>query len=241
MDHASRRERLSRALKDESADALLITNPVNVTYLTGFSGDSSYVVLSAARAILVSDGRFTTQIAEECPGLETSIRPPTQTVAQAAGAALAKLGVGSAGFESSHLTIAEHEALSAAAPGVAWKPGKDRVEKLRQLKDPAEITQIREAIHIAERAFAMFRALARAEDSEKELADAMEGYVRRAGGKGTSFPTIVAVGPRAALPHAPPTGRRLGEAPLVLIDWGASGPFYKSDLTRVLLRNNNSP
>jgi Xaa-Pro aminopeptidase len=238
---ARRREALASAARAEALHAVLITSPVNVTYLTGFSGDSSYLVLAGDRAILVSDGRFTTQIAEECPGLETSIRPPTQTVAQAAGAVLTKLGVGTAGFESNHLTIAEHEALTAAAPAVAWKPGKDRVEKLRQIKDAGEIVQIRAAIHIAERAFAMFRAFARAEDSEKELADALEAYVRRAGGKGTSFPPIVAVGERAALPHAPPTARRLGEAPLVLVDWGASGPFYKSDLTRVLLRNNNSP
>jgi Xaa-Pro aminopeptidase len=64
--------------------------------------------------------------------------------------------------------------------------------------------------------------------------------VRRAGGRCTSFPTIVAIGPRAALPHAPPTQHRVSEAPLLLLDWGASGRFYKSDLTRVLVQRKNS-
>src|SRR5262249_35910929 len=68
----------------------------------------------------------------------------------------------------------------------------------------------------------------------KYLSDSMEAYVRAAGGACTSFPTIVAVGERAALPHAPPTTRTVAENPLLLLDWGASGLFYKSDFTRVL-------
>jgi len=78
------------------------------------------------------------------------------------------------------------------------------------------------------------------DDSEKELSDALEMYVRRAGGRCTSFPTIVAVGSRAALPHCPPSSRRVHEAELLLVDWGASGRFYKSDLTRVLVPRKTS-
>jgi Xaa-Pro aminopeptidase len=85
----------------------------------------------------------------------------------------------------------------------------------------------------------MFRAMLRREDDEKSLADGMEMYLRRAGGKCGSFPAIVAGGPRAALPHAPPTGARVGDQPLLLVDWGASGTFYKSDLTRVLWWREN--
>src|SRR5207248_1385023 len=102
-----------------------------------------------------------------------------------------------------------------------------------------EVAQIREAVTVAEQAFAAFRALLRSDDTEKELCDALEGYVRRFGGTCTSFPSIVAAGARAALPHAPPTGRTVGESELLLVDWGASGRFYKSDLTRVLLPRKN--
>ena len=96
------------------------------------------------------------------------------------------------------------------APAINWKGDKDRVESLRVVKDASEVAQIREAIGIAERAFGMFRAMLRPEDSEKDLCDALERYIRRAGGHCTSFPSIVAVGERAALPHAPPTSKDRG-------------------------------
>jgi Xaa-Pro aminopeptidase len=90
-------------------------------------------------------------------------------------------------------------------------------------------------VDIAERAFQAFLSLLRPEDQEKDLADLMDHYLRRAGGLGSCFPPIVAVGERAALPHANPTDRRVKEAGLLLVDWGATGPkLYKSDLTRVL-------
>src|ERR1700692_4964439 len=97
--HALRRERLTRLLIEEQLDGVLIANPVNVTYLTGFSGDSSALVLTRDRAVLVSDPRFTGQIADECPGLETYIRTPAQKVFEAFAEALGKLGVHNTGFE----------------------------------------------------------------------------------------------------------------------------------------------
>jgi Xaa-Pro aminopeptidase len=235
-----RRQRLAAALAEEGLDLLLVSNAINVTYLTGFSGESSYLLLAADRAVLVSDGRFTEQLAQECPGLEVYIRPPAQTLAEAAAAILQKLGARRLGFESGHLTVAEYEQLRDLTPAADWKGARDRVERLRALKDPGEVGQIREAIRIAERAFAMFRAMLEPDSTEKALSDAMEGYVRRAGGRCTSFPSIVAVGERAALPHAPPTAKRVTEAGLLLVDWGASGRFYKSDLTRVLATRKNA-
>src|ERR687893_746929 len=96
----ARRERLWQSAEREGLDALLVTNPINVSYLTGFSGESSYLVLARAKTLLVSDGRFTEQIAEECPGLEAVIRPPTQTVHEAAAGVLNRLTAGAIGFES---------------------------------------------------------------------------------------------------------------------------------------------
>jgi Xaa-Pro aminopeptidase len=232
--HVTRRERLLAQIRNDQLDGVLITNPVNVTYLTGFSGEASPLIVSRDKTILVSDGRFPTQIAEECPDLETYIRPPVQTLPEATAQTLNALGISKIGCESSHLTLAEFGAISEKTPTIDWQKSSDRVERLRLTKDETELAQIKEAIRIAERAFAMFRAMLTPEDSEKELADAMEAYVRRAGGKATAFSTIVAVGPRGALPHAPPTSMRVREAPSLLIDWGANGPFYKSDLTRVL-------
>ncbi|MGL4555760.1 MAG: M24 family metallopeptidase [Gemmataceae bacterium] len=236
MDHtARRRERVTRLIADEGLDALLVTGAYNVTYLTGFTGDSSAVVLTRDRAVLVSDPRYVGQLADECPELPTHIRLPTRKLHDALGDVLDGLGVKAVGCESANLTLADAAALRDAAPGVEWKPAADRVERLRMVKDDVELAEIRAAVRIAERAFAAMRALMRPEDTEKELADALEGYVRRGGGATSAFAPIVAVGHRAALPHCPPTGRRVRDAGLLLVDWGAMTPAgYRSDLTRVI-------
>jgi Xaa-Pro aminopeptidase len=242
MDYfAPRRERLSQRIEPEGVDAFLISNPINVSYLTGFSGDSSYLILGKTRAILVSDARYTEQIGEECPSLEYHIRPHQQFVQNAAVEAIDKLGFHRVGFESKHLSVDELQTFLGLAPRMEWKPEPSLVESLRQVKDASELAQIREAIGMAERAFTMFQAMLRPTDSEKDLSDNMEWYVRRAGGRCTSFPSIIAVGERAALPHAPPTSRQVGEAELLLVDWGACGRFYNCDLTRVLAGHRISP
>src|SRR5262245_40506693 len=152
MDHhARRRERLVRLLPEEGLDALLITSTHNVTYLTGFTGDSSVVVLTRDRILLVSDPRYIGQLADECPGLETHIRTPTTKLHEAIAQVLSRLGVRGVGCESASLTLAEAEALRDTAPTIDWKPGADRVEKLRTIKDEVEVAAIREAIAIAER------------------------------------------------------------------------------------------
>jgi Xaa-Pro aminopeptidase len=238
--HEQRRERLDRRRADEGLDVLVVSNPVNVTYLTGFTGDSSVLLLTVQRALLVSDPRYTAQISEECPGLPVHVRPPVQRIFEAVAEVLGKLGVHGAGIETAHLTVADFESLHGLVPTLNWKGAADRVERLRMVKDPSEVAQIRAAIDVAERAFAAFRALLRPEDRETDLCDALEHYVRRCGGAGTSFPPIVAVGERAALPHAPPTARAVGTGGLLLVDWGARAPLYRSDLTRVLDTRNAS-
>jgi Xaa-Pro aminopeptidase len=239
--HEQRREQLAQHLSKEGVDALLVSSPVNVSYLTGFSGDSTYLVLARDRILLISDMRYTAQIAEECPGLEAHIRPPNRKLSEAVAEVLAKLGCRSVGFETAVMTVAELEGLRELAPAIDWKGAVDRVERLRMVKDPSEVAEVRAAIDVAERAFAAFRALLRPDDREIELYHAMENCVRQAGGMQTSFPPIIAVGERAALPHAPPTSRTAGSGGLILVDWGASGPFYKSDLTRILDARKTCP
>ncbi len=241
MDYATqRRQRLIRTLTEEDIDVLMIGNPANVTYLTGFTGDSTVLLLTRERLLLVSDSRYAVQLSEECPGLAVHLRTAAQRLPEAVGQILSGLGVRTVGFESGAVTVAEYEQLRQLAPSLDWKPGTDRVEKLRVVKDADELVQIRKAIDVAERAFTVVRALLRPEDTEKELCDSIEYYIRRAGGSGTAFPPIVAVGDRAALPHAPPTHRRVASGDLLLVDWGASAPLYKSDLTRVLIPRTTS-
>ena len=233
---ASRREKLRRTLRPDGVEALLIASPSNVTYLTGFGGDSSALILTTGRAILVSDGRYATQIERECPGVEVRVRPVNQTILAAIGEAIGLLELGRVGFEAGALTVAAFEDLKQASPGVAFLGLKGRVEALRAIKDAGEVAAIREAVSIAERAFTMFRAGLRGSDTEKDAADDLETFLRRCGATAASFASIVAVGPNAALPHhRPDASTRIDSGDFVLIDWGASGRPYKSDLTRMLL------
>jgi Xaa-Pro aminopeptidase len=230
---AQRRNQLLRDLKTDNVDAYLLTHGTNVSYLTGFTGDSSYLIVTAKNAILISDSRFEQQITEECPGLEAHIRPHNKTTPEAAVEVLAKANAKAVGLETSHVTLELFEFLKDKAAKVAFTPCPARTEALRVIKDPSELEEIRKAIAIAERAFRMFTSTLRPSDTEKDMVDAIEGYVRRAGGKTTSFAPIVAVGERGALPHAPPTGRVLADGSKVLVDWGAD-IGYKSDITRTL-------
>jgi Xaa-Pro aminopeptidase len=234
MDYVTqRRQAVARDLKTDGVDAVLITNPVNVTYLTGFTGSSGYLVLTPKATILVSDGRYEEQIREECPGLDVHIRPHDKTTPEAAGEVLTKAGAKSVGFESHHVTFALAEALKAAAPKATFAPLPGRVEALRAVKDPSEHQFIREAIQVAEKSFNMFKVLIRETDTEKDMADSLDHYLRRSGARRAAFDIIVAVGDRGALPHAVPTTRQLGDGSKLLVDWGAD-LGYKSDITRTL-------
>jgi len=232
----SRREKLRATLEPDRIDALLLSAPTNVSYLTGFSGDSSVLILGRESDLIVSDGRFTTQLAQECPGLETHIRASGQQMIPAIAQVIQSRGFRRVALEATSWTIAEFEALREASRTVALTGVVGRVEALRQLKDADEVAAIRESIRYAERAFTMLRAGLRLGESEKDVADSLEGYLRRCGATGASFPPIVAVGVRSAQPHARPTTTSLiGQDDFVLFDWGAAGRPYKSDLTRVLV------
>lgn len=234
-------EAVRETLPADGVDALLVASVTNVRYLTGFTGDAATLLLTPARALVISDGRYTTQLQQECPGLEIHIRPIGQPMAEGIAEVAGRLGIGRLAFEASAVSVAEFETmqrrLTAEMVGV-----QGRVEALRMIKDPSEVAALRAAVDCAERAFAMLCAGLRADESEKDVADALEGYLRRCGASAASFPPIVAVGARAALPHARPSAAtRIGQADFVLIDWGADRRGYKSDLTRVLVTGNVSP
>ncbi len=228
-----RRETLVQNQKAHGVDGFLVTTPVNVTYLTAFTGEDSFYVSVPKHEIVVSDTRYEGQVQEECAGLEPVIRPHSRTTLEAAAEVLTKSGVKSCGVEGNRITLGDLETLKALAPKVTFVPVEGVIEKQRAVKDASEVKKIEDAIRIAERGFRMFVATLREADTEKDMVDAIDGFMRRAGARGAAFPPIVAVGERGALPHAPPTTKQLGDGSKLLVDWGAD-LLYKSDLTRVL-------
>ncbi len=236
----ARRNRLRRALARAGADALLITDFRNVTYLTGFTGDDSYLMLRRDGETLLSDGRYTTQLSEECPALDVEIRGPSVKILDATGRLVRRGRVGKLAIEADSMTVGFRDQLATKLPKAQLLNTTGLVAQLRLRKDRDEVRRIRGAIQRAETAFALVCAALTPEKTEKQVADELDYAMRRAGAQAASFPPIVAVGPRSALPHAPTTEHPIGERGFILIDWGARDDLYVSDLTRVLIRGKLS-
>ncbi len=239
--HLARRDRLRRAVKKSNADALLVTNFTNVTYLTGFTGDDSYLLVRSDGDVILSDSRYTIQLKEECPGLDAEVRSSPVTMLEIITKVIKKARIRRLAVEGDSITVSLRDSIAGELPKLDIGPTSGLVERLREVKDRTEISQIRRAARFAEKAFGVLRATLRLEKTEREVRDELEYQMRVFGADDRGFPTIVAVGPRAALPHATVTDRQIGSSDFVLIDWGASGGLYKSDLTRVLVTGRISP
>ena len=237
----ARRGRLRKLLEKAGAEALLVTNFANVTYLIGFTGDDSYLLITQTNEVLITDPRYTTQLQKECPGLDLHVRQPGSNIAEEAGKVVKAAHVATLAIEGDAMPVSLLERLVKDLPKVQLQSSSGLIEGLREVKDKEEIAELRKAISMAERAFAATRPTLRPDRTEQQIANDLDWHMRDFGAKGSSFETIVLVGPRAALPHGRPEGTRVGDSECVLIDWGANGKLYRSDLTRVLTTARISP
>ena len=237
----SRRDKLRSRIRKAQADALLVTNFTHVTYLTGFSGDDSYLLVAPDDVILFSDGRYTTQLEEECPDLDLVIRKQGVTMVQAVSKALKRYPLRRLGIEAHSMTVGLREALDGELRAKELVSTQDLVEGLRVIKDRGEVQSIRRAAQQARRAFEVICASWTPDQTERQVAADIEHQLRRFGAVGCSFPPIVATGARAALPHANVTEALLGAADFTLVDWGAREGLYVSDLTRMVVTGKISP
>jgi len=218
---------IREALGARGVDALLVTYPANVRYLTGFSSpkDASVLVLPD-RVVMLTDGRYTAQAAEEA-------LVPYEVVSDA-DARVAELARGlRLGVEAEHMTLQRHGKL-AEKLGAPPQPLEGIVAELRLVKQPHEVDLIREAVRIADAAFAAVLELIREGVTEAEVALELERAMRLAGADGPAFETIVASGVRGAMPHGTASHKRIGRGELVTLDFGATFRGYNSDMTRVV-------
>src|SRR5262249_33850074 len=139
------------------------------------------------------------------------------------------------GIEADSATVGLERSLAEALPKTELLPTDGLVEQLRIVKDRDEVKQTRLACRQAELAFGAIRSLIKPNMTERDLAAELEYQARKFGAKALSFPAIVAVGPRAALPHATPTSQRLDASDFILVDWGVNSGLYMSDLTRIIV------
>jgi Xaa-Pro aminopeptidase len=213
-------------------EGFAVTNTHNVRYLSGFSGSTAAMFITAEEAVLVTDFRYDEQAHEEAyEGVEVRI---DKRETMAAIGDMAETVGGALGFESGSLPYAAYENLKSRASGdltaVDGMP-----EKMRAVKDDEELGLIGKAVEIADRVFTQVVGELEAGMTEVEVAARIDFLLMTAAGDLPAFRTIVAGGPRGALPHAHPGRRKLAEGDLVTMDFGAVWNGYCSDMTRTVV------
>ncbi|MGL4421232.1 MAG: aminopeptidase P family N-terminal domain-containing protein, partial [Gemmataceae bacterium] len=150
--HAIRTQTLVQSFKPQSLDTFLVTCPVNIRFLTGFSGSSSSLIITPKKSILISDDRYVGQIEEECPGVEAVIRHRDTTLLEATIEVLSKMESKTIGIESGTMAVQDFESIKTGLSAATLAPIAGRVESIRAVKDPSELEVMREAVRLAERA-----------------------------------------------------------------------------------------
>lgn len=213
-------------------DALLITHLPNIRWLTGFSGSAALLLVARDHRTLITDFRYAGQAAGEV-GSAAEVIIDRASVWDRLKRVLDASGLGTLAIESHVMTVRDAERVGGMFRGRVL-PQADIVEQLRQVKDDTEVAAIRAAACLAAEALAEVLPTVAAGDSERDVAARLESALRRRGSEWHPFPTIVASGPRAALPHARSTEREIARGELLLIDYGAQVDGYCADVTRTV-------
>jgi Xaa-Pro aminopeptidase len=217
-------------LAERELDALLVTNLVNVRYLTGFTGSNGMAVVGEGLRRFVTDFRYVEQAAAQVDGFDREQAPQEFLDALSSGWPEGGLRLG---FEDDDVTVRRHGRLRELLPGpVELVPAGGIVEELRAVKDAGEIERMRAAAALADEVYGVVRGQGLVGRSERDVALAIEDEMRRLGAEGPSFPSIVASAERGASPHAVPADVPIPRNTLVTLDIGARLDGYCSDCTR---------
>ncbi len=227
-------ERLRSNFCELRADAILVSHLPNIQYLCGFTGSNALLLIEQSRSTLFTDSRYTFQAEEEVSGARVRIAKKglLQEIALALPRQRRRTWVA---YAPSQLTVAQMEALQGQlGKHVRWVKAPGQVEKLRAVKDRAELFEIREAAELISDVFRSCLRKVRPGVTELELSAELEFAMKHRGASGPSFETIVASGPRSAWAHARPTSKPLRKNELVVLDQGAILRGYCSDMTRTV-------
>ena len=235
--HPKRIAGLRSAIGESEIDGMLISDPHNRRYLSGFIGSAGYLVITQSGAVLATDSRYTEQAADQATGFEQSRMQGR--LSEWFPEILNDLGIRKLGFEADNLTVSAlkmiEDALEESGAEVVLEPKSGYTSKLRALKDEDEVALLQKAIDIGDAAFEATAAQMIPGMTEKEAAWEFEKAIRERGAECLSFDTIVATGPNAARPHHQTGDTPLKEGETIVFDCGATYGGYCSDLTRTFV------
>ena len=229
-----RADRLAKLVAEQGLERMLVTNLVNVRYLTGFTGTNGACVCGPRDRAFLTDFRYIERAASEIGGWElVAVSVEWMT-------GLAERLSGRCGFEDQHLSVRGLRELTEKAPeGAELEPAGGLTEQLRRIKDDTELKAIGEAARLADEVYEWTIEQGLAGKTEVEVARAAEAKIRELGAE-PSFPPIVAAGPNGAMPHAEPGDREIGTGEMLIFDMGAKLDGYCSDCTRTFAVGNPS-
>ena len=236
MDFTGRQERLGAVMRRERLDGFLVSHMANVRYLSGFTGSAGALAVCGGQkgpqCAFFTDGRYTQQAKEQVRGARVAI---AQGAALSAAAQwLAGHRVRRIGFEALHMSVAVRAALAPLVPRAKLVPTREVVERLRMVKEPDEVAQIRAAILLASSVFETVLQSIKPGVPESRVAAELEYMCRRLGAEGMSFDTLVSAGARSALPHGVASSHPIPAKGFVILDFGVILGGYCSDMTRTV-------
>ena len=236
MRIANRLQKIRQALAARESEAILISQPENRLYLSGFDGSAGYLLITPKAAILATDFRYIEQARAQAPDYE--IHRVAGDAADWLPGLATELELSDVAFEAANITVTQYrklnDALDKAKSRTTLTPLDGLVESLRAVKEPEEIKLITQAAELADAAYEYVEAEIKAGMTEKEIAWEIEKTLRKRGSQTIPFDIIVASGPNAALPHASPTSRTIEPGEPIVIDMGARTDGYCSDLSRTI-------
>ncbi|HET7872748.1 MAG TPA: Xaa-Pro peptidase family protein [Terriglobales bacterium] len=243
MDYLSRQQRLAGELRRRKLPALLLSHMPNIRYLCGFTGSSGLLLFIGSergpKATLFTDGRYTSQAAQEVQGAKVVITKGPAV--EGAALAVRKARITRLGFEADHMPYSGFRQLADALRLVRPAPVSGLVEQLRVIKDATEVAQMRAAALLGSSLFQPLLAGILPGVSESVVAGELEFQARKAGAEGMSFETIVAAGPRSALPHGRASAQAIPSQGFIILDYGVILAGYCSDMTRTVHLGPVSP
>ncbi|HHU81660.1 MAG TPA: aminopeptidase P family protein [Firmicutes bacterium] len=236
-EREGRLRRFRELLAEEELDGFIVTSPENRRYLSGFTGSSGVLLVALEWAVLLTDFRYLEQAATETAGTGIDLQKQAKKIWESVAKLLrARTGpLARWGFESDHLVEGDYRFLAGQVGPDRLAPKEGFPGRLRMVKSPAEIGLIAKATAITDRAWERLLPEIKPGRREEELAALFEFFQREEGASAASFPTLVASGPRSAMPHGAAGSRPLCPGDLVVVDGGAVYAGYCSDFTRTVV------
>ncbi len=225
-----RRQAVASALGTHKIEALLVSSPASVRYLTGYTGSNGLLLVTPKESHFFTDPRYAT---DSKANIDCIVHICKKGLHEEAAAIAKRKQLKTLGFEPSWMNVEPFDKLKKALTGVKLVPVSGLVEDLRAVKSPSEIARIRAAVQANSAAFAKTMQRVRVGVREMDIAAELDFQMRMLGAEKSAFETIVASGTRTALPHAHPTAKKVEANELLLVDMGALVDGYCSDMTRM--------